>query len=111
MSFSSIPEPPPKPHGVVVPDALIKYLKENHSQEGTSLIGLVQERNAFGMAKYGQPLMSQDGRNGVEDARQEAGDLLQYIYKVHLTGDKEGVEKLVKLLQSILSVSKHLLDL
>ena len=110
MSSSSIPEPPPKPHGVVVPDALIEYLKEKHPFCGPPLVELVQERNAFGMAKYGQPLMSQDGRNGVEDARQEAGDLLQYIYKVHLAGDKEGVEKLVKLLQSILSVSESLLE-
>jgi hypothetical protein len=80
----SIPEPEPKKEGVVVPDALIAYLEDKHPYEALVLCPLVRERDAFGRAKYGQPLMSQDGRNGVEDARQEAGDLLQYAFKVSL---------------------------
>jgi hypothetical protein len=80
----SQPEPAPVEKGIVVPDALIAYLEDNHPYEAAVLCPLVRERDAFGRAKYGQPLMSQDGRNGVEDARQEAGDLLQYAFKVWL---------------------------
>lgn len=80
----SIPEPDPVAEGIVVPEALIKHLTESGYDH---LIPLIRERDAFGRAKYGQPLMSEDGRNGIEDARQELGDLLQYVYKCHLAGE------------------------
>lgn len=101
--MESVPEPPPQPKGVVVPDALIAYLQLTFvtSQE---LCDLIRQRDAFGRAKYGQPLMSQDGRNGVEDARQEAGDLLQYAFKVHLAGDKEGIKQLRELTQAVAEI-------
>lgn len=88
----SLPEPPPKPAGVIVPDALIErieHIKKNNLIRGDfdALITLVRERDTFGRAKYGQPLMSSDGRNGIEDARQELGDLLQYVMKCKLAGD------------------------
>jgi hypothetical protein len=103
---SSIPEPPPKPSGLVVPDALIKYLKQDKNNE--DLCNLVKQRDAFGRAKYGQPLMSKDGRNGVEDARQEAGDLLQYAYKVYLANDREGLESLKRLTKQVAEVVEGL---
>ena len=96
---ASVPEPPPVVGGEVVPDVLINYLtlfKEenktavsNEIQERfikgmDGLVTLVQQRDAFGRAKYGQPLMSEDGRNGIEDAKQELGDLLQYLMKCQL---------------------------
>ena len=51
-------------------------LQRNPLARHCPLIVLVEERNAFGVAKYGQPLMTQDGRNGIEDARQELCDLV-----------------------------------
>ena len=98
----SIPEPPPQPKGVVVPDALIEFLKTHRF--GDDLISLIKQRDAFGRAKYGQPLMSEDGRNGVEDARQEAGDLLQYAFKVYLAGDQKGLGELLELNRAITRV-------
>ena len=77
----SIPEPPPNASGIIVPDELIKWLGGHDD-----LIELIRQRDAFGRAKYGQPLMSNDGRNGIEDARQELGDLLQYVMKCKLAG-------------------------
>lgn len=50
-------------------------------------INLVTQRDAFGRQKYGQPLMSRDGRDSVEDAMQDMGDLLQYLYKSKLNGE------------------------
>jgi hypothetical protein len=92
---ASVPEPPPVPIGQVVPVHLIAELSKLHHSASLSglvdvsthlneLIVLVEERNAFGVAKYGQPLMTEDGRNGLEDARQELGDLLQYVCKMSL---------------------------
>lgn len=104
----SVPEPPPMPSGVVVPDTLISHLKEHHAYFSDDLCSLVKERDAFGRAKYGQPLMSEDGRDGVEDARQEAGDLLQYAFKVYLSGDKDGLEKIRRLVNGVQAVVEEL---
>lgn len=99
MSSHSVPEPPPKPSGIIVPDALLEYMEGINEWEDLSK--LVRERDAFGRKKYGQPLMSQDGRNGVEDARQEAGDLLQYAFKVYLSGDMKGLDELRLLIKQV----------
>ncbi len=97
----SVPEPPPTVGGEVVPDVLINYLtlfKDEHKDNipdpardkfivnMDGLVSLIHQRDNFGRAKYGQPLMSEDGRNGVEDAKQELGDLLQYLMKCQLGG-------------------------
>lgn len=91
----SVPEPPPVPKGQIVPDKLIEFLtlSKEHLQERSdllvhtdALIALIKDRDTFGRAKYGQPLMSEDGRNGIEDAKQELGDLLQYLLKCKLAG-------------------------
>lgn len=80
---------PPQPIGDIVPDALIDHIA-NHSalglEEREMFVSLIKERDAFGRAKYGQPLMSGDGRNGIEDARQELGDFIQYAYKCKMAG-------------------------
>jgi hypothetical protein len=99
MSLHSVPEPPPRECGIIVPDALLEYMEGINEWEDLSK--LVRERDAFGRKKYGQPLMSQDGRNGVEDARQEAGDLLQYAFKVYLSGDVKGLDELRLLIKQV----------
>ena len=95
---ASIPEPPPVPRGIIVPDALLAFIdgaqlvdkvSPEVSATLTKLSDLVKERNAFGIAKYGQPLYSEDGRNGIEDARQELGDLLQYVFKISLQKERQ----------------------
>jgi hypothetical protein len=101
--------------GEVVPIRLIATLNElrNKTQSIpigrnlTNLIILVEERNAFGVAKYGQPLMTRDGRNGIEDARQELGDLLQYVCKCAMTNE-EGLEEFVELMSTALFVVKQM---
>lgn len=91
----SIPEPPPVPQGEIVPDKLIEFLtlskqalqdREDLLVHTDAVIALIKDRDEFGRKKYGQPLMSEDGRNGVEDAKQELGDLLQYLMKCKLAG-------------------------
>jgi hypothetical protein len=87
-NIASVPEPPPVTRGEVVTTHLIaemSKIRDLAPQQVNALIVLVKERNAFGLAKYGQPLMTEDGRNGIEDARQELGDLLQYVCKCAMT--------------------------
>jgi hypothetical protein len=99
----SVPEPPPVPKGQVVPGKLIEFLtlskealqnREDLSVHTDAVIALIKDRDTFGRAKYGQPLMSEDGRNGVEDAKQELGDLLQYLMKCKISGQKISEEDL-----------------
>ena len=85
----SIPEPPPQNKGECVTDKLIEYI--NMMCIGMDIksetIELIQQRSEFGYKKYGQYLMTQDGRNTIEDARQELGDLLQYVFKARMNGE------------------------
>lgn len=84
---ASVPEPAPVSRGVPVTPALLAWLETlAHVKGAPELSALVRERDAFGRAKYGQPLMSDDGRNTVEDARQELGDLAQYLFKARMQG-------------------------
>lgn len=88
----SVPEPPPVARGEPVTPALLSHLSArahalgDREHAAAHLAALVRERDAFGRAKYGQPLMTADGRNTLEDARQELGDLAQYLYKARMTG-------------------------
>lgn len=80
---ASVPEPAPKDEGTEVTPQLVEWL----AWHGFDLsIPLVKERDAFGRAKYGQPLKTGDGRSTFEDLRQEIGDALQYAMKARLQG-------------------------
>ena len=80
----SVPEPAPLPLGEPITPALVAWL----SARGLTRAGeLVTARDAYGRAKYGQPLRLDDGRDAVEDCRQELGDALQYAYRALRRGD------------------------
>ena len=106
----SQPEPPPLNKGQNVPSQLIKWLKQEsffRRQTRAKAIKLIEERDAFGFKKYSQHLMTEDGRNSIEDARQELGDLLQYLFKAHLNGeDNEPVRSLLPVLYRLCHISK-----
>lgn len=77
--MASKPEPAPVNRGVEVTPLLLKWLKDHGYSD--KLVKLIEARRLYGIAKYGQGLMSDDGRDTMEDARQEAADLLQYLTK------------------------------
>lgn len=115
----SVPEPAPMPKGEIVPDKLISIIEKMDrfcvnpevSKELLKLIELVKERSAFGIEKYGQPLYSEDGRNGFEDARQELGDLLQYACKVRMctsAGSAQEIQDFLKLVKTALVVINYI---
>lgn len=79
----SMPEPAPRLGGEPVTPALVAWLIDHAAAQ--SVVDAVLARDAFGREKYGQPLMTDDGRDVVEDARQELADALQYIMRARLT--------------------------
>jgi hypothetical protein len=91
--------PPPKAQGVPVTDALIAWI----NQQGDLSVGdkrkaveIIEGRRKYGMNKYGQLLMTDDGRCTAADAVQEAGDLLQYAFKARMNGELTSVRDEVK---------------
>ncbi len=107
----SVPEPAPKNEGVPITPLLIRWVDQLSSDTlGPPLndvkadtIALIRARDNFGYNKYTQHLMSQDGRNSVEDARQELGDLLQYLFKAKHNG--EDISSVVQLLPVLLALA------
>lgn len=75
-------QPKPINKGVVVFNLIQSYLDEvkDKSYNNEVLEQLFQRYN-FGLQKYGQPLMSDDGRDGVRDANEELLDAIQYVIK------------------------------
>ena len=117
-NIASVPEPPPVTRGEVVTTHLIAEMSrirdlapfDKIARQVNALIVLVTERNAFGLAKYGQPLMTEDGRNGIEDARQELGDLLQYVCKCAMTRrDDDELREFLDLTSTALFIMRQLI--
>jgi hypothetical protein len=102
------PQPSPVPQGIPVTDHLIRWILSQDLDISVmnDVIALVQERSNFGYKKYGQRLMSQDGRDDVIDAMQEVGDLLQYAYKAKINGRLDELKS--KLLPSLTVLNKML---
>lgn len=79
-----VAQPPPVPHGEVVPPVFQEWARANGFAEAAELSA---SRAAFGEAKYGQPLMTKDGRDSIEDAKDELGDFGHYLQKAIMNGE------------------------
>ena len=98
----SVPEPPPINVGLPVTPALLYYIQDtvDHSLDGVRRVkfvsDLVKSRDAYGFEKYGQHLMSEDGRCTMKDAKDELADFMQYAFKLKMqdTATREDVEEL-----------------
>lgn len=105
-------QPAPVERGIVVPDALIAFINERYllsERAREELVALIRERDALGRSKYGQPLMSEDGRSGVQDCLEELGDLLQYAMKCKLNGT-QNLGKLRRMLRTAVIVLEDVLE-
>jgi len=97
---ASVPEPPPEPRGEPVIPGLLAWLREQGEEAAAQL---VVERDAFGTRKYGQTLLSDDGRDPIEDCRQELGDALIYSWKARMRGaDGSSLFSLARVLRDLL---------
>lgn len=61
-----VPQPLPQRRGIAVPPVFQQWARENNH---TAAVELSESRAAFGEEKYGQPLMTEDGRDSIEDAK------------------------------------------
>lgn len=99
----SQPEPPPTGNGDLVTPPLLEALADQ-----PDLAALVSARNAFGEAKYGTGLRTNNGRDPIEDARQELGDLLQYLWQTKMEG--KDLRVVLKMCQKGLGVIKEVCE-
>ena len=76
-------QPSPKREGEEVPSAYRAWAKRYSVDKA---VILSEERDRFGQEKYGQPLMTGDGRDTFQDSREEMGDLLHYLFKAKMQG-------------------------
>jgi len=102
-------QPVPKKKGVKVPPVLISFIREMDlpDQVKQNAVTLVTARDSLGKEKYGQSLMSDDGRDPYIDALQELGDLLQYLMQCRLNGvDVAGIRELLPILKALCKPEK-----
>ncbi len=102
----SEPEPAPVPKGIVVYEKACKWIDAFYPEKTKEVLGfleLLQKRYNYGKKKYSQPLMTDDGRDDIEDALQELGDLFVYTFKARLNShDTAPIRAYVGILQSLL---------
>jgi len=96
---ASEPEPEPKAEGERVGSPLMQWLADRDHDDA---FYLVEERIGYGQQKYGQHLHTDDGRDGLEDLRQELGDALLYAQKCRMNGrDLSEIRELVSVLAEL----------
>jgi hypothetical protein len=119
---ASVPEPPPRGGETSVTQALldllikpstVHYLACMAGEKGSapSLVaahGLIVERREYGVPKYGGELMTKNGRNPIEDARQELGDAMQYVMQARMEGlDVSSLRRLHDVLGMLLHIPEE----
>ena len=78
------PQPAPTGDGVPVWPAVMADLQERPLRQFRHLVPHMQARHEFGLAKYGTPLKTNNGRDAMVDALQEALDLVAYLSQLLL---------------------------
>lgn len=102
-------QPNPLNNGIEVTPKLIEWIQSQEKIEKIvkdDVIALVRSRYELGLQRYGQPLMTEDGRITIKDALDELGDLLQYVYKGKLNReDMQKVKNMMPVLQLLLDTT------
>lgn len=107
----SKPESSPINKGIpiynIAVENVIKVIKNEDKKElKEDMLNLLEARYNFGLSKYKQPLMSEDGRDDIEDCLQEIGDAIQYLSKAiynkkDITKLRDGIEVLYRISQGV----------
>lgn len=75
-------QPNPVNKGIVVFNLIQSYLDQVEDKTfNNEVLQQLFQRYNFGLQKYGQPLMSDDGRDSIRDANEELLDAIQYVIK------------------------------
>lgn len=101
---ASKPEPPPIKTKKSRPfiQNYVEYLRSSQNPVSVQLAELVEERRAFGVEKYKTELHTFNGRDCIEDARQEFGDLVVYLWQGQEEGREEEVAEFIKFVLEVL---------
>jgi hypothetical protein len=62
---------------------------------------LLEERRRVGVARYGIELHTHNGRDAIQDARDELGDLIVYLEQARMEGRKREADDLCQLIIEI----------
>lgn len=83
-------QPAPLAGGREVMPVLLAWISENVTDAATraALLSGIAERDAFGRQKYGQPLLTGDGRRTAVEVWQDLLDALQYATKAEMEGER-----------------------
>ena len=102
---ASTPEPPPElsERSEPVFPFIIEQLRnaKYNTETANWLADLLEERRNFGLQKYGQELHTHNGRDAIEDARQELGDLVVYLTQASMEGRSKEVGDLLSKMRTI----------
>ena len=94
------PQPPPINRGENVPANFRTWAA---GKGFDAAVQLSHSRDEFGFQKYGQRLMTKDGRDSVEDAIDEVGDFFHYAWKARMNGeDISRLRELVRVMNAVL---------
>lgn len=101
---ASKPEPPPtrSPESQPFVEEYIQLLRGVNNPDLHRMADLIDERRQFGVTKYGTELHTFNGRDAIEDARQEFGDLVVYLRQAFLEGREEEVDELIEFIRRFL---------
>lgn len=83
MSDLLKPQPPPK-IGVDSIEVWPSFIEAHGHELPLNLVTLMRLRNEQGICKYGAPLTTNNGRDALTDAFQEALDLCVYLHQADL---------------------------
>lgn len=108
-------QPSPKPGTTAVSPIVLETLEQasrqhaDHAEIWPWLERRLTERIEAGRAKYGTLLETHNGRDALEDAWQEAADLVQYLTQEYLEGGSPKVGMMLSDARSLLLGVSHLL--
>lgn len=108
---ASVPEPDPKNGVTPVTNNFIEWIQNNSTNSAADdIVKLLEERRQFGLEKYGIELHTFNGRNAVEDIRQELGDLIIYFAQLIMENKTEEANELLSLTKKSISIIKSFLS-
>lgn len=99
-------QPKPINKGIVIFNLIQSYLDKIQDKSfNNEVLEQLFNRYNFGLQKYGQPLMSDDGRDSVRDANEELLDCIQYVIKCKYNKcDLSSIRKTLYILNQIIDM-------
>jgi hypothetical protein len=91
-------------------EVLDSHITDNMVQSGLGfrLYGRVSDRLGFGMRKYGVPLTTNNGKDALQEAWEEACDGSQYLVQAYCEGRLKNAQLMHDQIQLLLKIEEEL---